>query len=81
MDTPLIVTAQNSAIRAITSLTALDADVDAQEANGNTAMHYAVLNSSDREIDRSHTRTRTSIYQTPLEEPLCISCQLAIAQI
>jgi ankyrin repeat protein len=51
METPLIVAAQNSAIRAITSLTALGADVDAQDANGNTAMHYAVLNSSDRAID------------------------------
>ncbi len=51
METPLIVAAQNSAIRAITSLTALGTDVDAQDANGNTAMHYAVLNSSDRAID------------------------------
>jgi ankyrin repeat protein len=51
METPLIVAAKNSAIRAITSLTALGADVDAQDANGNTAMHYAVLNSSDRAID------------------------------
>jgi ankyrin repeat protein len=51
METPLIVAAQNSAIRAITSLTALGADVDAQDANGNTAMHYAVINSSDRAID------------------------------
>ncbi|EFX80159.1 hypothetical protein DAPPUDRAFT_243900 [Daphnia pulex] len=42
METPLIVAAQNSAIRAITSLTALGADVDAQDANGNTAMHYAI---------------------------------------
>jgi ankyrin repeat protein len=51
METSLIVAAQNSAIRAITYLTALGADVDAQDAHGNTAMHYAVLNSSDRAID------------------------------
>jgi ankyrin repeat protein len=51
METPLIVAAQASAIRTISSLTALGADVDAQDAQGNTALHYAVLNSSERAID------------------------------
>jgi ankyrin repeat protein len=35
METPLIVAAQASAIRAIASLTALGADADAQDATGN----------------------------------------------
>jgi hypothetical protein len=39
------------AIRAISSLTTLGAYVDAQDAQGNTALHYAVLNSSERGID------------------------------
>jgi ankyrin repeat protein len=51
METPLIVAAQASAIRAIASLTALGADADAQDAQGNTALHYKVLNSSERAID------------------------------
>ncbi|EFX62587.1 hypothetical protein DAPPUDRAFT_336751 [Daphnia pulex] len=51
METPLIVAAQASAIRAIASLTALGADADAQDATGNTALHYVVINSSERAID------------------------------
>jgi ankyrin repeat protein len=51
METPLIVAAQSSAIRAIASLSALGADPDAQDATGNTALHYAVINSSERAID------------------------------
>jgi ankyrin repeat protein len=51
METPFIVAAQASAIRTISSLTALGADVDAQGALLNTALHYAELNSSERAID------------------------------
>ncbi len=47
----MIVAAQAGAICAISSLTTLGADVDAQDAQGNTALHYAVLNSSERAID------------------------------
>jgi ankyrin repeat protein len=63
METPLIVAKQNSAIRAITSLTALGADVDAQDAHGNTTMHYVVLNSSDRAIDSlAHAYANFNLY-------------------
>jgi len=51
METPLIVAAQNSAIRTISTLITLGADVNAQDATGNTALHYTVLNSSDRGVD------------------------------
>jgi ankyrin repeat protein len=51
METPLILAAQASAICAIASLSALGSDPDAQDATGNTALHYAVINSSERAID------------------------------
>jgi ankyrin repeat protein len=50
MEISLIVAAQASAISAISSLTTLVADVDAQDAQGNTGLHYAVLNSSEKAI-------------------------------
>jgi ankyrin repeat protein len=57
------VSPQNSAIRAITSLIALEADINAQDAHGNTAMHYVVLNSSDRAIDSlAHAYANFNIY-------------------
>ncbi|EFX63754.1 hypothetical protein DAPPUDRAFT_14305, partial [Daphnia pulex] len=63
--TPLIVAAQASAIRAIASLTALGADADAQDATGNTALHYAVINSSERAMIRSHMEITDRDGNTP----------------
>lgn len=49
-ETPLIVAAQNSAVRVAKKLIASNANINAQDADGNTPLHHAVLSQSTRFI-------------------------------
>ena len=50
-ETPVIVAAQTSSIRAVNKLIELGCNVNLQDATGNTALHYAVTTSSERAVD------------------------------
>ena len=50
-ETPLIVAAQNSACRAVAKLVQLGAEINRQDKEGNTALHYAVLAESERTVE------------------------------
>jgi hypothetical protein len=50
--------------------------------DSNTAMHYAVLNSSDRGIDSlSYAFANFNIHKTPLDGLRCTCCLLIIALV
>jgi ankyrin repeat protein len=50
-ETALIVAAQNSACRAMAALIRRGAEVDHQDINGNTALHYSILTVSEKAVE------------------------------